>query len=237
MLVDFDGDQPDILGVDVADRHGVTDWLATSEPMEISTLENLLVSVAPGLRLLPIGRAGLVNSPGSVDPERIASLVTGLGSIGTVIGDLGVIGAEPTSPRSLIGAASDRRTLLVRPCYLALRRARNVPIRFDSLVEVYEGGRALRTLDVEAVMGMAVCARLRVDPAIARSVDGATLVSRRPRSLRRFIADLQAEHRNERFAERPAIGDGEVESSYPRARRRPLFDSSASSVPSGVQAW
>lgn len=194
VLVDFCGDQPDILGVEVGDRHGVVDWLTSAEPVDAAALDGLLVPVSAGLSLLPAGRSELTNGVGSLDPGRIAELVTGLAKSSLAIGDLGVIGNEPTLPRAQIGAASDRRTLLIRPCYLALRRATRVPISFDSLVEVYEDGRALRTLDVEAVMGMAVSARVRVDPAIARAVDSGTLVSRRPRALRRFIGDLLAEH-------------------------------------------
>ena len=206
VLVDFCGDQPDILGVEVGDRHGVVDWLTSSEPVEVQALESLLIPVCPGLSLLPAGRTELTNGVRSIDPGRIAELVTGLGGHATAIGDLGVIGNEPTFPRAQIGAASNRRTLLVRPCYLALRRAARVPISFDSLIEVYEDGRALRTLDVEAVMGLAVSARVRVDPAIARAVDSGTLVSKRPRALRRFIADLLAEHEVVEATPRDGLG-------------------------------
>lgn len=196
VLVDFDGDQADILGVDVTGRHGVVDWLTSPDPVDEGAIESLLIGVTPGLSLLPAGRSRLNNDVGAIDAGRVADLVAGFGASGRVIADLGVIGTEAMSPRAMIGAASDRRTLLVRPCYLALRKAAQVPISFDSLVEVYEDGRALRTLDVEAVMSMPVCARLRVDPAIARAVDSGTLVTRRPRALRRFVADLEAEHRH-----------------------------------------
>ena len=194
ILIDFDGDQSDILGVDVAGRHGVVDWLTSHDPVDLASIDSLLVPVTPGLSLLPAGRSQLGIGIGSIDAGRIADLVTGLGSSATVVADLGVIGTDAMSSRAMIGAASDRRTLIVRPCYLALRRAAKVPISFDSLAEVYEDGRALRTLDVEAVLSMPVCARLRVDPAVARSVDSGTLVNRRPRPLRRFVADLRAEH-------------------------------------------
>ena len=193
ILIDFGGDQPDILGVDVERRYGVADWLTSPDPVEVSALEGLLVPVQAGLSLLPVGRSELTNDVGSVDPGRVAELVNGLGEMGTVVADLGVIGSDATSPRALIGAASTRGTLVVRPCYLALRRATRLPISVDSVVEVFEDGRALRTLDVEAVIQMAVSARVRVDPAIARAVDSGTLVSRRPRGLRRFVQDMVAE--------------------------------------------
>ena len=197
VVVDFNGDQPDILGIDAAGRHGVVDWLTSPDPVEPSSLENLLVPAAPGLSVLPAGGL-LPNVSGSVDPGRIAEMVRALGDLGTVVADLGVVGPEVRSPRALIGAASDRRTLVLRPCYLALRRANDLPITVDSVVEVAEDGRALRTLDVEAVMQAAVVARLRVDPAIARAVDSGTITSRRPRVLRRFISDLLAEFDDDR---------------------------------------
>ena len=197
VLVDFGGDQPDMLGVDASDRHGVVDWLTSSEPVELAALESLLVPVLPGLSLLPAGRGALPTEVGSVDPGRIAEMVQGLGELGTVVADLGVVRSQATSPRALIGTASDRRTLVLRPCYLALRRATQVPITLDTVVEICEDGRALRTLDVEAVVGTAVTARLRVNPAIARSVDSGTLVSKRPRALRRFVADLLHEYSSE----------------------------------------
>ncbi len=193
VIVDFGGDQPDILGIDVADRFGVVDWLMSPEPVEVAALVNLLIPVQPGLSLLPAGRGALPRDSGSVDPSRIAALVGEFSENCTVIGDLGVIGEDATSPRALIGAASTRSTLVLRPCYLALRRATRMPIVSDAVVEIFEDGRALRTLDVEAVLQMGVCARVRVDPAIARAVDSGTLVSRRPRALRRCISDLLAE--------------------------------------------
>ena len=209
ILVDFGGDQGDILGVDLTDRLGIVDWLTSPDPVEISSLENLLVAVAPGLSVLPTGNRSLPDAGGSIDPGRIADLVRGLDELGTVVADLGVVDQEVNSPRCLIAAASTRRTLILRPCYLALRRATKMPITVDSVVEVAEDGRSLRTLDIEAVMHMAVSARLRVDPSIARAVDSGTLVSRRPRALRRFVSDLLAEFEVDRSLANMARGGGD----------------------------
>ena len=202
VLVDFGGDQGDILGVDTSGRHGVLDWLCSPEPVAGESLIGLLLPVAPGLRLLPQGLA-TAGERESVDPQRISELVRQFGDDVTVVCDLGIVTGDPTSVRSLVGAASDRRTLVIRPCYLALRRGSAIPIAFDSVVEVFEDGRALRTLDVEAVVGHVVNARVRVDPAIARAVDSATLSSRLPRALRRCVRDLIADHHDE--AAEPAV--------------------------------
>lgn len=193
VLVDFGGDQGDILGVNTSGCHGVVDWLSSPEPVEQESLDGLLIPVSPGLRLLPRG-LGEVGCREQLDPQRVAQLTRHFGGETTVVCDLGVVVGEPTSVRSLIGAASDRRTLVIRPCYLALRRGNAIPISFDSVVEVFEDGRALRTLDVEAVVGHEVSARVRVDPAIARAVDSGTLNSRMPRALRRCVRDLIADH-------------------------------------------
>ena len=112
ILVDFGGDQGDILGVDLTDRLGIVDWLTSPDPVEISSLENLLVAVAPGLSVLPTGNRSLPDAGGSIDPGRIADLVRGLDELGTVVADLGVVDQEVNSPRCLIAAASTRRTLI-----------------------------------------------------------------------------------------------------------------------------
>lgn len=193
ILADFRGDQADILGVDVSDRYGAIDWLMSPDSVDAASLEKLLVPVTPGLSLLPAGVASLCDAEGIANAGRVAEMVRNLSELGTVVADIGVVRSSVGSLPALIGAASDRRTLVLRPCYLALRRATTMPIAVDSVVQVAEDGRALRTSDVEAVMHMEVSARLRVDPAIARAVDSGTLVSRRPRSVRRFVSDLIAE--------------------------------------------
>ncbi len=193
VLVDVGGDQGDILGIQTAGRHGLVDWLCSAEPVDVTALASLLVPVVPGLSLLPQGLSAL-DIRHDLDPQRINELVLGLGGEASVVCDLGVVRGAPTAPQALIGAASDRRTLVIRPCYLALRRGADVPLTFDSVVEVFEDGRALRTLDVEAVIGQPVSARVRLDPGIARAVDSGTLSSRLPRALRRCVGDLMAEH-------------------------------------------
>lgn len=193
VLVDLGGDQGDILGVDTAGCHGIVDWLCSADPVATESLAGLVMPVGPGLGLLPRG-LGELGSGGDLDPQRISQLVRDFGADTTVVCDLGLVVDDATSVRSLIGAASDRRTLVIRPCYLALRRGISIPISFDSVVEVFEEGRALRTLDVEAVIGQVVNARVRVDPSIARAVDSGTLSSRLPRILRRCVRDLLADH-------------------------------------------
>jgi hypothetical protein len=79
--------------------------------------------------------------------------------------------------------------LVLRPCYLALRRAVAAPFRPSGVVLVREPGRALTRRDVEAVLGVPVRAEVDVDPAIARAVDAGLLTARLPRGLERALRD------------------------------------------------
>jgi hypothetical protein len=74
--------------------------------------------------------------------------------------------------------------LVLRPCYLALRRAANHPLRPAGVVLVTEAGRALTRSDVEGVLGVPVRATVPVEPVVARAVDAGLLAARLPRSLR-----------------------------------------------------
>lgn len=188
-VVDFGGDLAQILGVEVDGRHGVNDWLSATADVEPEALVHLHVEVAPNLTLLPAGTA-LPSS--TVAVERAVALVEALRrSEHRVIADVGVL-AGMGDPRAIMCVTGDRTTCVVRGCYLALRRFANLPVAVDDVVEIEEAGRALRTIDIEAVVGMAIAARIPFDPAISRVVDAGLLVSRLPRPLRRGVQDLLA---------------------------------------------
>ncbi len=122
--------------------------------------------------LLPVGR-------GQARTTRWAELARALTDAGReVVVDAG---RWPVAPE-LLGAA-DRSLLVVRPCYLALRRAAAVPVRPTGVVLVTEEGRALGRRDVEQVLGVPVVAEVPVVPAIARAVDAGLLAGRVPVAL------------------------------------------------------
>jgi len=75
--------------------------------------------------------------------------------------------------------------LVLRPCYLALRRATTLTSRPTGIVLVREPGRALGRREVEDVTGVRVMAEVDVEPSIARAVDAGLLASRLPRGLSR----------------------------------------------------
>lgn len=87
-----------------------------------------------------------------------------------------------TKPPSTL-CDGDQVLLVIRPCYLALRRALEQNCRPDGVVLVTEQGRALGARDVEDVLGVKVVATVPVTESTARSIDAGLLTSharRRP---------------------------------------------------------
>jgi len=190
VLVDFGGDQPDLLGVDATERAGIVDWLRADGDVTIDAIDHLLIDVAPGLTLLPSGATQLPNETGVVDPARCAQLVGSFGRDTAVVADVGALSADPLSPGPLLAVSGTHTTVVLRACYLALRRTAELPIEVQSIVEIVEAGRSLTTLDIELVASTAVSAKVRYDPVVARAVDAGLLVRRRPRQLRRAVQRL-----------------------------------------------
>lgn len=189
LIVDLAGDQGDLLGVAEESRPGVWDWL-TAEDVDVDALDRLILDVADRICLLPGG--AMTGRP--PNPDRVAALAAAMERRdGAVVLDLGVMGADPMSPAALLMAASTNRSIVVRACYLALRRMQRLPVSQFDVVEVREGGRALSTIDIEAILGRPVAARVDLDPAVARVADAGLLQARMPRRLRRLAAELVRE--------------------------------------------
>ena len=77
--------------------------------------------------------------------------------------------------------------LVLRPCYLALRRALAAPLRPSGVVLVTERERSLGRRDVEDVLGVPVRAEVAWDPVVARRVDAGLLAGNLPRTLERAL--------------------------------------------------
>lgn len=175
LLVDLAGDGPAVLGMAEPTGPGVGDWLdqLTADPAVLRTLER---EATAHVRLLPMGTR---SSAGG------ALLAAALAQDGrTVIVDAGVLGPGPSI--DLIAGATTS-LLVLRPCYLALRRASLAPVRPTGIVLVTEVGRALGRRDVEAVLGAPVVAEVLADPTVARAVDAGLLAGRLPRALERSL--------------------------------------------------
>jgi len=181
LLVDLAGDAPAALGLPEPTGPGVREWLAAGADVDADALEHLTVAVSPGLRLLPAGSSPVAHAP---PPARVELLGQALrGRVGTVVVDLGV----PSAPVAPLASRADASLLVLRPCYLALRRAQVAPARPTGVVLVNEPGRALGRREVEDVIGVKVVAEIDLDPTIARAVDAGLLACRLPRALSRGL--------------------------------------------------
>ena len=186
-LADLAGEVPAVLGVPDPVGPGLADWLAADRQDPDSLFERC-TCVAGEVWLLHRGRARI---PDDGDGDALAAALAGPARGGastepvTVVADCGV--PHPGSPGWALAAGADHSLLVLRPCYLAMRRAVSAPLRPSSVVLVVEPGRALGRHDVEDVLGVPVGAEVPWDPAIARAVDAGLLASRVPRPLERAI--------------------------------------------------
>ena len=73
--------------------------------------------------------------------------------------------------------------LVVRNCYVSLRRALLAPPTTAGVVLVMEPGRSLGRRDVADVVGVPIVAEVEVTASVARSIDAGLLVSSRRRRL------------------------------------------------------
>ena len=177
LVVDLGGDQPGVLGLTEPTGPGLSDWMAATGDVPSDALSRLALDAGAGLRLLPRGGGPLPAGGG----ERLAAA---LAMEPAAIVDCG----SPCDPVGLAMAGSATLSLLVlRPCYLALRRAVAAPIRPSGVVLVSEPKRSLGRRDVEEVLGVPVRAEVAWDPAVARCVDAGLLASRVPRVLERAL--------------------------------------------------
>lgn len=182
-LVDLGGDQPAILGLGGGpDAPGAVDglsgWLAAGPTAPTEELERLALPVSPGLTLLPRGSGPL----GAAAAEAGAGLVVALRDGATTILDAGTV----TCPAARAAAAvADGLVVVLRPCYLALRRAvgdSRLGVSIGAIL-VDEPGRVLDADDVAAVLSVPVVGRFPVRPEIARAVDAGVLRDRLPAGL------------------------------------------------------
>jgi hypothetical protein len=181
LLVDLDGDLADVLGVAAGSGPGAHDWLRAGAPAD--RLDDLAVGVTHTTHLVPAGRR-----IGLPDRHRWTDLIDGLRAWERDHGGDVVIDAGTTSPPAELAQAVDRRLLITRACYLALRRAVRQAASPTGIVLVVEPGRALRVRDVEHTVGAPVVARIAIDPAIARAVDAGLLAGRMPVTLGKLRA-------------------------------------------------
>jgi len=176
MIIDTCGDVPAVLGLADSDTPGVRDWLASDSPAE--RLDDLVECVDERLGLLRCGTAAAPfgdrawRSLADWAADRPEEVFVDLGT--------GIPNAELRS--------TSRDLMVIRPCYLALRRAARSGLRPDGVIVISEAGRALTADDVGRCLDAPVLATVRVDPAVARAVDAGLILSRLPATLRALDA-------------------------------------------------
>jgi hypothetical protein len=175
-VIDFGGDMPSVLGMAEPAGRGIRDWLA--DPLRSDdSLQRLRLDATSRLAIVPAGSIttfdadALVELGHSVDDDTVV--------------DFGLL-QPPDSLRDSVNVD----WLVIRPCYLSLRRAARLARRPHAVVVIRESGRALTTRDIESVVGAPVIADITVSEAVARSVDAGLLATRLPRQLASEVAAL-----------------------------------------------
>jgi hypothetical protein len=136
---------------------------------------------------LTLARASLASTAADVD----AAIDAWTAVAPTVVVDAGRLDPTDRGAARLLARASNS-LLVLRPCFLALRRAAAIAVRPSGVVLVDEKGRSITADDVRAVLGVPLVAIVPHDPAIARAVDAGVLAARVPRSLQRALAGVVA---------------------------------------------
>jgi MinD-like ATPase involved in chromosome partitioning or flagellar assembly len=187
-VADLAGDLPAILGLPPEPSRGLASWLAAGPQAPTEALDATALDVVPGLKILPLGAAGAAAL--SVPPEAGAALGTALRDHGEAVLDAGLAAAHPAC-RAAVEVA-DASVVVVRSCYLALRRA----VRCDLVAAaagvalVDEPGRALGEDDVSELLGLPILARFPVRTSVARAVDAGVLACGLPAPLARPAEQL-----------------------------------------------
>jgi hypothetical protein len=188
-LADLDGDQPAIFGLGVDPAVGLGDWLRAGPEAPTEALDRLAVEAAPGIALLACGSGERTLAP-LVAAEAGAALAVALrdGPLPAVV-DCGRA-SEPAT--RAVAEVADVTVVVVRGCYLALRRAVHAPALTPTncAVLVEEGDRSLSAKEVVDVLDVPVLARVGVRTSVFRAVDAGVLAMRLPESLARGATTL-----------------------------------------------
>jgi hypothetical protein len=167
LLIDLCGDVPAAIGMAEPQGPGINDWLDEDNSGDPQQLVLLGTPVIPGLVVVHRG-ARFVN--GEPRWESLANAISELPH--DVIIDAGTTFV----PDALTTAMTDV-SMVVKPCYLSLRRASRLP-RPSNVYVVKEENRALTVKDVGNVLGVPIAAEIPYEAAISRAVDAGLLPAR-----------------------------------------------------------
>ena len=178
-IVDLAGDIPSALGIAEPSGEGVMNWLQQQHV----PIQSLQIPVTARVSLIPRGNDSLLHH--NLTAEHCNSLATELDTSN----ELTVVDAGSGHIPQLINNATTS-LLVIRPCYLALRKAAHLSVKPHGIVLINEPGRSLGKRDVESVVGAPVLVELPLDPTIARCVDAGLLASRIPTVLSQHLAHV-----------------------------------------------
>lgn len=176
VVLDMCGDQPATLGQPEPQGAGLNDWLSEASS---ATLTDLLAhgrEATNNLLVVHRGSQFIDGEPRWIDMVNAIADSPYLFIIDAGAGRL---------PHPLVEAAHKVITV-VKPCYLTLRRATQLPPP-SSVFVVTEPGRALTVKDVGHVLNAPIEAEIPYEPAISRAVDAGLLPSRVENLLGRHI--------------------------------------------------
>lgn len=188
LFVDLAGDGPVAFGAPEPSGPGLTEWMSASSAVGAAAIDRLEHTVGAGVRLLPRGVQVLAH------PQRAEECIDHLRADDRpVVVDVGCFAGNDDvadGVRAQFLEASLESLLVVRSCFLAIRRASRLPVRPSGIVLIEESGRALGPTDIENVLGVPVVATIAIDAAIARSVDAGLFASRLPSAFGRSLNDV-----------------------------------------------
>jgi len=183
-IADLAGDLPAVLGLAADPDPGLRDWLRIGPEAPTEALDRFSVDAGNGLALLPAGSGDLAFAT----PEAGAALAVALRADPrpTVV-DVGVLSAHSNAALHAFVEVADASVIVVRGCYLALRRAVRVELTTQATGAVYvdEAGRSLGVRDVTNVLGLPILATVSIRASTARAVDAGVLPTRLPDGLAR----------------------------------------------------
>lgn len=167
LLIDLCGDIPAAIGL--AEQHGpgINDWLNENNIGDPQQMVMLGTPVIPGLVVLHRGARFVAGEP------RWEALAAAISSLPHDV----IIDAGTTYVPEVLTQAVSNVSMVVKPCYLSLRRASRLA-RPNNVFVIKEENRALTVKDVGNVLGVPVAAEIPYEAAISRAVDAGLLTAR-----------------------------------------------------------
>jgi hypothetical protein len=179
VIADLAGDVPAALGLPEPPGPGLAAWLEAGAAVPADALTRLEVPAGGGLSVLPAGGT----LPEAAGRGEVLAAVLAADRRPVVVD----CGSAPAGPALAVAAAASHSLLVLRPCFLALRRAVASPVRPSGVVLVEEEGRSIGRADVEDALGVPVRAVVPVHQRVARAVDAGLLCGRLPAGLERAL--------------------------------------------------